>query len=160
MNVSGRFHLRKIETAILLSAGFLLIVSGAAHAHRVNVFAWVEGDTVYTESRFPGGKAVKEGQIVVFDEVTGEKLLEGRTDESGAFSFQVPRRVSLRIELTAGMGHKNEWIVPAEEISAAVGVSAPDPASSAGEQAQRTAAGPEQVRRVLPQPDGRLVRGG
>jgi nickel transport protein len=90
-----------------------------AEAHRVTVFAWVDGDTVHTESKFPGGREVNEGKIAVFDNVTGEKLLEGQTDAQGAFSFPIPRRTALRIELLAGMGHKSEWIVPAEEIGAA-----------------------------------------
>ena len=32
-----------------------LIGSGAADAHYVSLFAWVDGDTVYTESKFGGG---------------------------------------------------------------------------------------------------------
>jgi len=119
------FQRRKIRTAVLLSAVAMLLFAAPAGAHRVNVFAWVEGDTVHTESGFPGGKAVKEGQIAVFDDATGEKLLEGQTDEEGKFSFTVPRRADLRIELTAGMGHKNEWIVRSEEMAAAGAAPAP-----------------------------------
>ena len=121
MRCSCSFILRKTGTVILLAVGFLLLILGPAEAHRVNVFAWVEGDTVYTESRFSGGREVNEGWIIVYDDQTGEKLLEGRTDAGGKFSFKVPRLSPLRIEMTAGMGHKNEWIVPAEEIAAAGG---------------------------------------
>ena len=39
----------------------------SASAHRVNVFAWVEGDTIYVESKFAGGKKVTSGKIVVTD---------------------------------------------------------------------------------------------
>ncbi len=123
---------------LLLFAGVLLLLAAPGHAHRVNVFAWVEGDTVYTESSFPGGRMVKEGQVVVYDDQTGEKLLEGRTDEAGKFSFKVPRQSALRIEMLAGMGHKNEWIVSAEEIAAAAG-NAPPPARQATEKTDRIA---------------------
>lgn len=119
MMLSCSFNSKRIRAALL--AVFFLMPAASAQAHRVNVFAWVEGDTVHTESGFPGGKAVKEGQIAVFDDATGEKLLDGQTDEKGKFSFPVPRRADLRVELTAGMGHKNEWIVRSEEMAAAGG---------------------------------------
>ena len=133
MKFPCRFRRRRIGTAILLSAGVFLMLSGAAHAHRVNVFAWVEGTTVYTESSFPGGKEVNAGQIAVNDDKSGEKLLTGTTDDKGKYSFPVPRRTDLRIELTAGMGHKNAWIVRAEEISAARGIAAPRTSPAAAE---------------------------
>jgi nickel transport protein len=120
---------QKIEAMLLFSAAFLLLVAAPAGAHRVNVFAWVEGETVHTESSFPGGKEVNHGKIVVYDDKTGEKLLEAETDDQGKLSFPVPRRTDLRIELTAGMGHKNEWIVRAEEIEAADGGAATLPES-------------------------------
>ncbi|MCF8053296.1 MAG: hypothetical protein K9L59_18835 [Desulfobacterales bacterium] len=130
---------------LLIFAGVWLLLAAPAHAHRVNVFAWVEGDTVYTESSFPGGRVVKEGQVAVYDDQTGEKLLEGRTDEAGKFSFKVPRQSALRIEMLAGMGHKNEWIVRAQEIAAAgkVGKELPDtdkPSGSAAPENERAAA--------------------
>jgi len=63
-----------------------LAVPCAAHAHKVTVFAWVDGDRVVTESKFSRGRMVKQGRIVVYD-LQGEKLLEGETDEQGRFPF-------------------------------------------------------------------------
>jgi nickel transport protein len=85
------------------------------HAHRVTIFAWVDGDTVHTQSKFGGGKMVNNGEISVFDP-EGNLLLKGNTDENGEFSFTIPKKTSLRIELNAGMAHQNEWIITAEEI--------------------------------------------
>jgi nickel transport protein len=85
------------------------------HAHRVTIFAWVDGDTVHTQSKFGGGKMVNKGEISVFDP-EGNLLLKGNTDENGEFSFTIPKKTSLRIELNAGMAHQNEWIITAEEI--------------------------------------------
>jgi nickel transport protein len=92
-------------------------------AHRVNLFAWVEGDTVYVESKFPGGRKVKAGQIVVLDNEDNE-LLTGATNDEGEFSFKVPKRADLRIVLKAGMGHQAQWTIPAEEILEAAGEAA------------------------------------
>jgi nickel transport protein len=84
-------------------------------AHRVNLFAWVEGDTVYVESKFSGGKKVKTGKIIVTD-LEGSELLTGTTSENGEFSFKVPKKTELKIVLVAGTGHRAEWTIPASEI--------------------------------------------
>jgi nickel transport protein len=94
-----------------------------SHAHGVNVFAWVEGRTVHTESKFSGGKRVSGGTIEVHAS-TGGKLLDGTTDGQGRFSFDLPEGfkeagAGLRIVLNAGMGHKDEWLVGPEELGAA-----------------------------------------
>ena len=86
-----------------------------AWAHRVNIFAWVEGDTVYVETKFPGGKKVKAGHIVVLD-VQGNDLLSGVTNDMGEFSFKIPKREDLKIVLLAGEGHRAEWTLLASEM--------------------------------------------
>lgn len=86
-----------------------------AHAHGVNVFAWVEGDTVYVESKFSGGKKVKAGKIIVTDS-RGAELLNGTTNDQGEFSFKIPKKTALKIVLLAGAGHRAEWVIPVSEI--------------------------------------------
>jgi nickel transport protein len=93
-----------------------LLVPTTAMAHKVTVFAWVEGNTVHTESKFSGGRVAKDSRIEVYD-TEGQKLLEGRTDDQGRFTFQAPRQEALRIVLIAGTGHRNEWRVAAEEFT-------------------------------------------
>jgi len=87
----------------------------AVYAHKVTVFAWAEGDRVYTESKFSGGKKVKKGKVEVFDS-SGRRLLVGRTDDNGAFTFKAPAIIDLKIVLTAGMGHRNSWLLSAAEL--------------------------------------------
>ena len=89
---------------------------GSASAHRVNVFAWVEGDMIHVEGKFSGGKKVKAGKISVMDP-QGVELLSGRTDDQGKFSFKIPKRTDLRIVLIAGQGHQGEWTLRADEIT-------------------------------------------
>ena len=96
---------------------FLIFFSGinSAYAHKVMIFAWVDGDTVFTQSKFSGGKKVKGGNVVVYN--TQKKiLLEGKTDDKGEFSFKVPERTTLKIVLYAGAGHRAEWSLPQEDI--------------------------------------------
>jgi nickel transport protein len=84
-------------------------------AHRVNLFAWVEGDTVFTESFFSDGAKSIGSRIDVFDP-EGEILLTGRTDDEGRFSFKIPKKTDLTIVLNASMGHRVEYILSASEI--------------------------------------------
>jgi len=76
-------------------------------AHNVNIFAWVEGKTVYTESYYPDGKMVSGGEIEVYNS-EGKLLLKGNTDEHGIFSFEPGEVGDIRIVLSAGMGHRAE----------------------------------------------------
>ena len=91
-------------------------------AHKVNIFAYVEGDKVYTESYFNDGKKCIDSKIEVFDN-QGNKLLEGLTDKEGEFSFEVPSEDGdLKIVLTVSMGHRAEYSISADEIMGSVGL--------------------------------------
>jgi nickel transport protein len=95
---------------------FLLAQAPVAHAHKVYLFAWAEGDTIYTESYFSGKKKVKDGLIKVFD-FSGNELLKGKTNEMGEFSFKIPQKTDLRIVLESSMGHGAEYIFKVNEFS-------------------------------------------
>jgi nickel transport protein len=95
--------------------GILFLWLEGVQAHSVTIFAWVEGDTVFSESKFSGGKKVKGGTVAVYDG-KGDKLLEGRTNDDGEFSFNIPKKTEMKLVLQAGMGHRAEWTVPLEEI--------------------------------------------
>jgi nickel transport protein len=104
---------RRLTLALTLLCCFAALP--AAQAHKVTVFAWAEGDRVFTESKFSGGKEVQSGKVEVFDG-SGNLLLEGRTDDHGAFDFKAPAITDLKIVLTAGMGHQNSWLLSAAEL--------------------------------------------
>lgn len=107
------------EICLLLGSTliFFLLIPGQSLAHRVNVFAWVEGDTIFTESYFSGGHKPSGSRIEVFDP-QGNRLLTGRTNERGMFSFKIPKKTDLKIVLHASMGHKAEYVLPQKELSA------------------------------------------
>ena len=92
----------------------LLMVRGEALAHRINVFAWAEGDTVYVEAKYGGGKKIRSGTVIVTD-TKGLELLRGKTDNQGAFSFRRPQASELKIILDAGSGHRAHWILPTDD---------------------------------------------
>jgi len=107
--------------SLFLLLVFALLTSGPALAHRVNIFAYVEGNEIVAECSYSKSKRVRHGTIEVRDAVTGQTLLQGTTDEEGLFRFPVPDQArktgaDLRILLQAGEGHQNEWIVEAAEF--------------------------------------------
>ncbi|MCP4683677.1 MAG: hypothetical protein GY864_15210 [Desulfobacterales bacterium] len=102
---------------------FILATASSVKAHKVYIYAWVEGDTVHVESYFSKTRKVNEGLIQVFD-TSGTKLLEGRTNKSGEFSFALPKKTDLRIVVGAGTGHRNEYILEGEETPEGSGVAA------------------------------------
>lgn len=110
-------------------------------AHNVTVFAWVEGDRVHVETKFSGGRKAKSAPIEVYDS-EGNLLLTGRTDAEGAFAFSAPQKSDLNIVLLAGMGHRAEWTVRADEFE---NTEAAGPAAAA---ARQVAAGPPQAEKT------------
>ena len=118
---------RSIDTSVLQPIWLYLVcilfmvlaTTKSAHAHKVSIFAYVENNTVFTESYFNDGKKCVHSTVTVLD-TQGTKLLEGKTDEEGLFSFQIPQRTDLRIVLAASMGHRAEYILKKSELSGSV----------------------------------------
>ncbi len=110
------FHKRHRWYACSLLFFLLFIgVSDNLWAHKVNIFAYVEGQRVYTESYFPDGSAVKGGEIAVLDS-EGNVLLSGVTDDEGMYQFEIPKIDDLTIVLDASMGHRATYEIGAEEL--------------------------------------------
>jgi nickel transport protein len=110
-------RLSRGATAVISTLGIIAFLTLATQvwAHKVNVFAWVEGDMVFVEGYYPGGKKAQNSLVEVYNS-GGAKLLEGRTNQQGEFSFKIPAKEDLRIVLTAGMGHKNDFTITAEDL--------------------------------------------
>jgi nickel transport protein len=107
-------------TSVIWALGIIafLTLPSQVWAHKVNVFAWVEGDMVFVEGYYPGGKKAQNSLVEVFNSANA-KLLEGRTNQKGEFSFKIPAKEDLRIVLTAGMGHKNDFTITAGDLGGA-----------------------------------------
>ena len=123
--------------AVVLGVSFF--PPGDAGAHRVNIFAWVEGDTVLVECKYPDGTKVHEGVIRVLDSA-GRELLNGKTNDKGEFSFKIPKQDDLTIVLEAGMGHRADWPLSKQDLAPAG--EAPTPGSAAPPQAASKAEAP------------------
>jgi len=109
------FDCHKLLISFVFLSFLLLMTASFVFAHKVNIFAYVEGDTVYTESYFSDGTKVKDGVVQVYDS-QGTKLLEGKTNENGEFNFKPLKKDDLKIVLLASMGHKNTYALSADEL--------------------------------------------
>ena len=107
---------KKLYLILIFIFLIIIMINISAFAHKVNIFAYVEGDKVYTESYFNDGKKCIDSKIEAFDN-QGNKLLEGLTDGEGMFSFEIPPGDGdLKLVLTASMGHRAEYIIRADEL--------------------------------------------
>ncbi len=111
----GRFLPRRRDL-IVLTLCLLVIFSLPAMAHKVNMFAYVEGGQIFLEGYFADGKKALNSEVKLFD--AQDKLLwQGRTNAQGEATIPLPAADGdLRITLNASMGHKAEYILTADEI--------------------------------------------
>ncbi len=117
----------KLYLILIFTFLTIIMMDVSVFAHKVNVFAYVEGKEIYTESYFNDGKKCIDSKIEVFDN-QGNKLLEGLTDEEGKFSLEVPSEDrDLKVVLTASMGHRAEYSISADELRGAVGLIKEEP---------------------------------
>lgn len=126
----------KFQTFILRNFVFFILIFAFcfvkdAHAHKVYIYAYAEDGVIYSESYFVDGTRCKNSKIEVFDEKAGNKLIEGKTDENGEFSFKIPKVTSLRLVLHASMGHQSEFTLSEDELREAMGEKQPPMSLSA-----------------------------
>ncbi len=112
---------RSLQVFIFSVYAFTLCAYSKSFAHRVNVFAWVEGEIIHTECYFQDGTAVHGGRLEVLDS-NGEVVHSGVTDDEGVYSFRVPKVDDLTIVLEASMGHRATFEIPEKELTHLAGL--------------------------------------
>jgi nickel transport protein len=121
-----------------------------AQAHRVNVFAYVDGGTVRAESSFSSGNPAMNAAIHAEDAATGAVLAKGTTNGKGEWSFPVPPQVpdkGVKVVIDAGGGHRGEWTVEPDEFAQAAGAG---PAATPSEAAPAVTTAPAATAGVAP----------
>lgn len=118
--------MQRLILGTCLAMAFTLCLAAAAHAHKVNLFAYVDGNTVVTDSGYSRSKRVHDGIIEVYDASSGAMLLSGKTNDHGKFDFDIPDaarsgKMDLLLLLKAGTGHQAKWTVKYAEYGAAKG---------------------------------------
>ncbi|AFM23425.1 hypothetical protein [Desulfomonile tiedjei] len=97
----------------------IVFMTVPVHAHKVNLFAYVEGDRVVVEGYFSAKSKAQDSVVEVFDE-TGKKIHEGKTGKDGIYSFKLADLPAftggLKFVLEAGMGHKAEYTLSSSDL--------------------------------------------
>jgi nickel transport protein len=116
MKDNQRLLARHDKGWIFLGVGLMVLALAAlAFAHAAVLWAYVEKNQVFVEAFFMGGAKVKNGRIVVLDK-EGKKLLEGKTDEEGNFSFTPPVMDDMKIFLLIDKAHASEFEIKKEDF--------------------------------------------
>jgi nickel transport protein len=86
------------------------------YAHKLSVFAWVEGDTVFVQGTLGGGKQPKQGLVYVYDG-NDRLILKTKIEVDGTASFPLQNWESgLKIIMDIGEGHTSYWILTPYDI--------------------------------------------
>jgi len=120
LNLSKYYtRVSKFIAFFLFTVFYLTMTTPWALAHKVLLTAYFEGDTIFVEGGFSDGTPCKNAKVEVFDP-SDKKLLEGKTNEDGEFFFKPPQKTDLKLVLNAGMGHRGEYTVPADELQGVI----------------------------------------
>jgi nickel transport protein len=114
----------------------LLLVPGTALAHKVNIYAYVDGKNIVTDCFFSKTDKVHNGLVTITDAQTGAVLATGTTDDKGALTLPVPPQAiasghDLKLLLKAGEGHQSDTVIQASEFAALKTAAADKPGAAA-----------------------------
>ena len=93
-----------------------LLWSSTALAHRINVFAYVEGGQVHVEAYSAGGGKVRRAPVLIYGP-QGALLARTVTNGDGKATFIPKAATDLRISVDTGEGHRAEYLLQAAELA-------------------------------------------
>ncbi|MBN2450906.1 MAG: hypothetical protein JXR77_10985 [Lentisphaeria bacterium] len=93
----------------------LFIAASPVRAHKLNLFASVEGTEIVGYAYLSGGTRVRNTPLRLLGP-DGRELGNLRTDGEGAFRFTARIRCDHMLVLDMGDGHRAEWLIEAAEL--------------------------------------------
>lgn len=108
-------HTSYLSGVLVLALGIALITSSQAHAHRMKVFAWVDGQTVEGEVYFSGGQKANDATIEIL--VDQAVIATTKSNKEGGFRFEDLAGLDYVIRADAGQGHIVSYTVSASEFA-------------------------------------------
>lgn len=125
---------RGLTTALALI--LLFVFAPPVSAHKVHIFAYVDGDLIQTESRFNGDRPAQNCTVKAQALTGNDVVASGTTDEQGLFAFPLPSpAVDMDIIISCGDGHRGSWRLEVQDFSSEINQaphvhSAPEQASA------------------------------
>jgi nickel transport protein len=92
----------------------LLLLSGAAEAHRLKIFVTVEDGALSGHAFFVGGGRPEGVDFIV--KASGQEVFRGKTDSAGGFRWKPETPADYTVTVDAGDGHRVEAAVAAERL--------------------------------------------
>ena len=118
VHFSGGHETLRYLTQVMAVFLLVFLFHSSTLAHKVNVFAFVEGDKLVVDGYLSGGTKTQNAGVQVYDS-TGGKLAEGKTNSKGVCEFSLGSMKSdsrsLKVVLEADMGHRGEYVVELPE---------------------------------------------
>jgi nickel transport protein len=105
------------QCGVLALLGALWLCPTPARAHKLNLFAHVEGKTILGKAYFSSGAAAQGVSVTAFDPA-GRELGRTTADAQGQFSLEARTRCDHRLVVETADGHGAEYTVSAAELPA------------------------------------------
>lgn len=121
---------------------FFLLACESAWAHRLIVFAYVDGGAIKASANFGKDRPAKNIPVELRGVQSEDVFAEGRTNESGEVSIPLPQAVldqpqDLLVVFRAGQGHRNQWRITAASYGGATEKSHRHPQESSQANAEK-----------------------
>ena len=145
--------LRNFAAAALMLSLCLVVSTG--RAHKVNLFAWAEGNTISGYVYFPGGARAQNVPVRAMAP-DGTLLGKTTTNDQGEFTLETSVAVDHHLVADLGEGHAAEYTLSAEELGG------PEAADSSApeitEASEKTSAPSAVVESKAPINSGRVIQ--
>ena len=104
----------------LFAALIVALAAVPALAHRLVVYAYVDGPQVVVEAKFSGGGPAKTGEVRLLD-AANALLVTAPLDPDGETRLDLPERAAagLSVEVETDAGHSDYWVLTPADIKAA-----------------------------------------
>jgi len=130
--------------ALLLAA---LVFATPASAHRLKLFATLEGDVISGYAFFVGSGRAHGAAISIKDQ-SGKEVATLTTDDAGAYSWKAPAPQSYRLTANTGDGHVADAVIDAARFGGAA-AEEPEIGPAETEAAPATAVSQAQIERAV-----------
>ena len=111
--------MHRLGKLFLLAAVALAACTGTTDGHKLKVFATGEGGAITGYVYFPGGGRARDLTVVALAP-DGSEAGQASTNDEGEFTIPVTGRSDYTVVAETADGHRAEFLVAAEELSAAL----------------------------------------
>jgi nickel transport protein len=98
-----------------LAPALLLLYPASASAHKLFVFAQVEGGVIHGRAYFPGDVPARRSEVIARD-ASGRELGRTTTDDDGKFTFTTREHVDYYLVAQTADGHGGQYTIHASEL--------------------------------------------